>query len=85
MSVYKFKTCTEACIKLNESCPNNDCRNWMKYEDDLNCAVIAAEKHGELTLREVSERIGLSFVRVKQIEDTAKQKIKASLKDAYYL
>jgi DNA-directed RNA polymerase specialized sigma subunit len=57
----------------------------MKYEDDLNCAVIAAEKHGELTLREVSERIGLSFVRVKQIEDTAKQKIKASLKDAYYL
>lgn len=83
MSLFKFKTCTEACKVLEESCPNNDCRNWMNYEDDLNCAIIAADKHGELTLREVSERIGLSFVRVKQLEDTAKEKIKASLEECY--
>ena len=83
MSLYTFKTCTEACIKLDVSCPNTDCRNWMKYENDLNCAVIAADKHGELTLREISDRIGLSFVRVKQLEDSAREKIKASLKESY--
>lgn len=85
MSEYNFKTCTEACIKLEESCPNKECRNWMSYESDLNCAIIAADKYGGLTLREVSDRIGLSFVRVKQIEDNAKEKIKASLADQYYL
>ena len=83
MSLFKFKTCTEACTTLQESCPNEECRNWMNYEDDLNCAVIAADKHGELTLREVSERIGLSFVRVKQLEDSAKQKIKDCLQESY--
>lgn len=83
MSLFKFKTCTEACTKLEESCPNKDCRNWMNYEDDLNCAVIAANKHGELTLRQVSDRIGLSFVRVKQLEDEAKKKIKDYLRESY--
>lgn len=83
MSLYSFKTCTEACTKLEESCPNVDCRNWMDYEEDLNCAIIAADKHGGLTLREVSDRIGLSFVRVKQLEDSAKEKIKASLQGSY--
>lgn len=83
MSLFKFKTCTEACTVLEESCPNKECRNWMDFESDLNCAVIAANKHGELTLREVSERIGLSFVRVKQLEDSAKEKIKASLEGSY--
>lgn len=83
MSLFKFKTCTEACVKLQESCPNTDCRNWMNYENDLNCAVIAADKHGELTLREVSDRIGLSFVRVKQLEDSAKRKIKDYLKSEH--
>lgn len=85
MSEYKFKTCTEACTTLQESCPNKDCRNWMNFEEDLNCAIICADKYGGLTLREVSDRIGLSFVRVKQIEDEAKEKIKASLADQYYL
>lgn len=83
MSLFKFKTCTEACEKLNESCPNSECRNWMDYEDDLNCAIIAADKHGELTLRDISKRIGLSFVRVKQLEDSAREKIKAHLQNAY--
>jgi hypothetical protein len=83
MSLFNFKTCTEACEKLDEPCPNSECRNWMNYEEDLNCAVLAADKHGELTLREVSKRIGLSFVRVKQLEDSAREKIKAYLQNTY--
>jgi len=52
-----------------------DCKYWIKYEDDLNCTLIAVEKHGSMTLREVSERLGISFVRVKQIQDKAVKKL----------
>jgi DNA-directed RNA polymerase sigma subunit (sigma70/sigma32) len=48
----------------------------MDYKDDLNCSVIAAEDHGPMTLEEVSKRIGLTLVRVKQIEDAAMNKMK---------
>ena len=50
----------------------------MEYEDDLNCAVVAVNKNGckPLTLREVGDRLGVSFVRVKQIEDKVLHKIK---------
>lgn len=48
-----------------------DCRQWISYADDLNCTLIAVDKHGKMTLREVSERLGVSFVRIKQIQDKA--------------
>jgi DNA-directed RNA polymerase sigma subunit (sigma70/sigma32) len=48
-----------------------DCRQWINYADDLNCTLIAVDKHGKMTLREVSERLGVSFVRIKQIQDKA--------------
>jgi DNA-directed RNA polymerase sigma subunit (sigma70/sigma32) len=52
-------------------CPVTDCRQWINYADDLNCTLIAVDKHGKMTLREVSERLGVSFVRIKQIQDKA--------------
>lgn len=85
MSLFNFKTCVEACTTLNESCPNKDCRNWINYEDDLNCAKICADKNGELTLREISKRVGCSFVRVKQIEEEILNKLKKQLHDNNYL
>ena len=88
MSEYKFETfnsCVEACKDLETSCPNNDCRNWIDYEDDLNCVHIAVEKNGNMTLREVSKRIGCSFVRVKQIEEEVLEKIKDQMINNNYL
>jgi len=52
-----------------------DCKHWIDYEKDLNCTLIAVESHGAMTLREVSERLGISFVRVKQIQDRAIKKL----------
>jgi hypothetical protein len=77
MSEYKFKTCVEACETLEESCPNTDCRQWIDYEEDLNCTHIAINKNDSMTLREVAKRVGCSFVRIKQIEDAALEKIKS--------
>jgi len=52
----------------------------MDYEEDLNCSLIAVDKHeGGLTLREVGERLGISFVRVCQIEKGAVTKLKKRL------
>lgn len=77
-----YNSCLEACKTLNVSCPNSDCRNWINYEQELNCvlrAVEIAEDDGiQLTLRDVSQRIGCSFVRVKQIEEEALKKINKS-------
>jgi hypothetical protein len=71
--------CSKACIKNSVSCPVQDCRSWIEYEDDLNCTAISVERHGSMTLREVSERLGVSFVRIKQIEDKVLGKLEAGL------
>ena len=85
MSEYKFKTCVEACQTLEEACPNNDCRQWIDFEEDLNCTHVAVQKNGSMTLREISRRIGCSFVRVKQIEEEVLEKIKGQMEDNNYL
>lgn len=81
------KSCLAACKTLDVSCPNSDCRNWMDYEEEYNCvleAVERAQEEGkELTLREVANRLGCSFVRVKQIEDEALQKLKLINEDLH--
>ena len=85
MSLFKFQTCVEACNSLNEACPVKECGSWINYEEDLNCMNIAIEKNGAMTLREVADRLNYSFVRIKQIEDEGKEKIKEYLDNEYYL
>ena len=51
--------------------------------------LVCARQNGALTLREIAARLGVSFVRVKQIEEAAIKKIKKknseSLQNEYYL
>ena len=63
------KKCFDMCINNDVSCPVDDCRYWINYEEDLNCSIICANYRGPLSLREVSDRLGVSFVRVKQVQD----------------
>jgi hypothetical protein len=63
------KKCFDMCIDNEVSCPVNDCRYWINYEEDLNCAIVCANQNGPLSLREISDRMGVSFVRIKQIQD----------------
>jgi len=73
-----MRSCLKKCKELDVSCPNKDCRMWVKYEEDFNCCLSTVEKHGALTLREVADRMGVSFVRVKQIQDKALKKLNKS-------
>jgi len=75
--------CVEECKKLNVSCPNDDCRHWIEYSKDLNCALITVDKYGALTLKETAERLKISHVRVKQIQDKALKKINKKIKNDY--
>ncbi len=67
--------CHEICQNTNKPCEQKECRYWLEYEKDLNCTIVAVNKHGSLTLREVGKRLALSFVRIKQIQDQALKKL----------
>ena len=62
-------------IKYDIGCPCEDCRLWIDYEQDQNCTIVAVGKKKTMTLREVADRMGVSFVRVKQIQDIASSKV----------
>jgi len=71
-----LRPCSRKCIELEEACPHQDCRMWIDYEDEHNCTLISIYENGPLTLRQVGERLGISFARVKQIEEKALLKMK---------
>jgi hypothetical protein len=72
-------TCFEVHEKWQLPCDQTECRNFMNFGEDLNCAVVCARKHENgLSLREVSERMGVSFPRVSQIEHAAFRKLDAA-------
>jgi len=68
--------CTKKCRKDGTACQASECRHWIEYEGDLNCSIIAAETNGPMTLEQISERLGMTLVRVKQIQDNALVKLK---------
>lgn len=71
--------CLDICKKNNTACEKKECRMWIDCIEEYNCIGETIRQHGNLTLRETSERLGISFVRVKQIEDKALKKIKKLL------
>ena len=80
-----MRECSKTCVKLGVSCPVTDCRMWLDYEEDLNCTLVAIENNDgkPMTLRGVAPRLGVSFPRIKQIEDEAFAKLRKKLKDEY--
>tara|TARA_R100000353_G_scaffold12466_1_gene12889 strand:- start:331 stop:588 length:258 start_codon:yes stop_codon:yes gene_type:complete len=74
-----MRECCEKCLEYDVSCPieNSDCRHWIDYEDDSNCVLIAVDnnENDHMTLRKVSKRVGVSFVRIKQIQTAAVKKL----------
>lgn len=56
----------------------------MEYSDDLNCSIIAAEDHGPMTLEEISKRMGVTLVQIKNIQDRAIDKVKKRMGHAYH-
>ena len=73
--------CKDNIIVSQIPCSQKECRKWMDYDKDLNCCLVSIEKHGDLTLVQVAERLGVSHVRIKQIQDKALERIRIKSKD----
>jgi hypothetical protein len=76
-----MRECAKSLIEYNVNCPCKDCRLWIDFEEDSNCTLIAIDKKKCMTLREVADRLGVSFVRIKQIQDVAHKKVLKRLGD----
>jgi len=74
-----FHTDRRDMISGCKSCEYDHCRFWIEFEEDLNCSLIAVEKNGKLTLKEVGKRLQISDVRVKQIQDKAIKNFKKQI------
>jgi len=72
--------CKDNIVGRETPCSKQECRNWINYKEDLNCCLVSVEKHGQLTLMEVAKRLGVSHVRIKQIQDKALIKLKKTSK-----
>ena len=70
--------CSRKCLKSKKICASSDCRHYINFKDEYNCTLIAIYENGAMTLREIGDRLGISFARVKQIESQALKKIKNS-------
>ena len=65
-------------------CPVHDCdRCWIDYPEDNNCIYESIRKHGAMTLDEISKRLGISLVRVSQIEKQAIKKLSKRIKSDF--
>jgi len=69
-----MKCYTECRIKKKE-CQVRDCRLWIDYPEDFNCTETAVQKEGEMTLKKVGDRLGLTPSRIKQIENKSIVKV----------
>ena len=66
--------------KETKDCSKENCRCWIDYPEDDNCIYNSIEKHGAMTLSEISKRLGVSIVRISQIEKAALKKLSKRIK-----
>jgi DNA-directed RNA polymerase sigma subunit (sigma70/sigma32) len=71
-----LRHCSRQCMKNKQNCTVTDCRLWIDYKEEHNCCLIAVYQNGSMTLRQIGERLGISFARVKQIETKALKRLK---------
>jgi len=71
-----LRSCSRKCMTDKKQCTQKECRMFIDYTDEYNCCLISIYENGNMTLREIGERLGISFARVKQIETVALAKMK---------
>jgi|TARA_R110000823_G_scaffold240547_4_gene365470 hypothetical protein len=77
--------CAKFCLKNKECCEAHTCKHHIDYEKEFNCSLISICENGAMSLREVAERMGLSFARIKQIETKALLKVRKRFPDNGFL
>ena len=69
-------TCFAEHEKRSVNCEKKDCRQWMKADHYLNCAIVAANKNDEgMTLQQIGDIFEITRMRICQLEKASLQKI----------
>ena len=69
-------TCFAEHEKRSVQCQKRSCRQWMNSSCNLNCAIVAANKHDDgMTLQQIGDIFDITRMRVCQLEKASLQKI----------
>ena len=71
-----LRRCARICRAMEMECTEKECRMWIECPEEYNCTLVSVYENGNMTLREVGKRLGISFARVKQIEQKALVKLR---------
>jgi Zn-finger protein len=71
------------CYQLHETnkiaCQNKSCRLWMNHKDGQNCTIISSKK-GPFSLQEIGDIMGVTRMRICQMEKRIIQKLSDLIK-----
>ena len=66
------------CFEMHDfhkiECQNKSCRQWIKCRDNQNCTIVASKK-GPMSLQEIGDIMGVTRMRICQMEKRIIQKI----------
>jgi len=74
-----MKTCYEICESSGKSCSNKTCRYWVDG-GNLKCTILLSQK-GPMSLQEIGDIMGVTRMRICQIEKRVAKKIKGLIGD----
>ena len=75
MKTELMPECSRECLSSGESCMEDGCRYWINYDEEQNCSLVSIYLNGNMTLKQISEILDISLVRVSQIEKKAVKKL----------
>ncbi len=78
MSATHDETCFERNKRTRSQCSRRDCRHWISHPGGQNCTLIAAS-FGPMTLQQIGEIIGVTRMRVCQLEKKILDEIKSDV------
>ena len=64
---------------INKCCEKKYCRYWINYSQSNNCCLIASQESETLTLKEIGKIIGVTRMRICQIEKNAVKKLQEKI------
>lgn len=59
--------CYERNLRKSSQCERRECRYWISHPGAVNCTLVAASR-GPMTLQQIGEIIGVTRMRVCQLE-----------------
>jgi hypothetical protein len=71
--------CFEAIEKYSCTCEKKSCKQWINFPKGRNCMLVTTQA-GPLTLNEIGKIYGLTRMRICQIEKSACQKIRSTIR-----